>query len=317
MKYIDIKGTKNNQTVTLSCSNIVMGTADFLKPDNMKEAEVLLDRYVELGGNLFDSARHYRHSEKVLGMWMGSKKNREEVHILTKGCHPVREAPGTPRVSPENIDEDLMTSLEYLKTDYVDLYALHRDNPEKPVGPIMEALHRHVEAGRIRAIGFSNWELDRIMEADNYAKENGLTRISFNSPNLSLAKPLRPRWENCVSANGNMIEWHNETEIPLLSWSAQAGGLFSGRFNPESRDNQEMVEVYYSEDNWERYERVKQLAEDKNVEPIQVSLSYVLNQKFPSCAIIGPANVAELESSLKGAEIALTEDEVNWIDLKK
>lgn len=317
MKYVEIKAKRNNHPEILSCSHIVMGTADFLKPDNMVAAEELLDRYVELGGNLFDSARHYRHSEKVLGMWMESRKNRDKVRILTKGGHPVREAPQTPRVTPESIDEDLMTSLENLKTDYVDLYALHRDNQEIPVGPIMETLHKHVEAGRIRAIGFSNWGLTRILEAENYVKENGLTEISFNSPNLSLAKPLRPRWENCVSANEEMIEWHNQTGIPLLSWSAQAGGFFSGRFKPEMKDHTEMVEVYYSDDNWERYSRVEKLGKVKGVEPIQISLAYVLNQKFPSCAIIGPANVTELESSLVAAKIELDADEVEWIDLKK
>ncbi|QCJ44303.1 aldo/keto reductase [Bacillus sp. S3] len=317
MKSITVNGTRNHQPITLTCSNIVLGSGDFLRLDNMEFAAPVLDEYMAHGGNTFDTARHYRHSEKALGIWMEMRGNRDKLNILTKGCHPVRENPHQPRVTPEAIEEDLMTSLEYLKTDHVELYALHRDDPTKPVGPIMEALHKQVEAGRIYAIGLSNWEIDRIIEADNYAKENRLTRLSFNSPNLSLAKPLKPRWENCVSANSDMVKWHEETGLPLFSWSSQAGGFFSGRFAPEILDDQEMVEVYYSEENWERYSRAKVLAEKKQASPIQIALSYVLNQSFPTAALIGSENKNELVSSISGASIELTPEEIHYLDLKR
>lgn len=73
----------------------------------------------------------------------------------------------------------------------------------------------------------------------------------------------RPRWENCVSASEEMIRWHEATNLPLFSWSSQAGGFFSGRFSEEDTRDTEMVEVYYSEANWERYSRAKQLANQK------------------------------------------------------
>ncbi|MFJ7724657.1 aldo/keto reductase [Neobacillus sp. NPDC097160] len=317
MKTITVNGTRDHQPITLTCSNIVLGSGDFLRLDNMEFAAPVLDEYMARGGNTFDTARHYRHSEKALGTWMEMRGNRDKLNILTKGCHPVRENSHQPRVTPEAIEEDLMTSLEYLKTDHVEMYALHRDDPTKPVGPIMEALHKQVEAGRIYAIGLSNWELNRIIEADHYAKENGLTRLSFNSPNLSLAKPLKPRWENCVSANSDMVKWHEETGLPLFSWSSQAGGFFSGRFAPEIRDDQEMVEVYYSEENWERYSRAKVLAEKKQASPIQIALSYVLYQSFPTAALIGSENKNELVSSISGAAIELSPEEIHYLDLKR
>ncbi|NGP46191.1 aldo/keto reductase [Bacillaceae bacterium SIJ1] len=316
MKKLKIKGMKDKHSIDIEISNIVMGSGDFLRLDRMDFAEEVLDKYIALGGNVFDTARHYRFSEKALGHWMEKRDIRDKVIVLTKGCHPVRDDHSKPRVNAKAIEEDLMTSLAYLKTDYVDLYALHRDDPTEPVAPIMEALHKHVEAGRIRAIGLSNWELRRVIEADQYAKDHGLTRISFTSPNLSLAKPIKPRWENCVFANEDMLSWHEVTQKPLLSWSSQAGGFFSGRFSPEIKDNQEMVDVYYSKDNWQRYERVIALAHEKGVSPIQISLAYVLNQSFPTAAIIGSENQEELTSSIASATIQLTTEEMNWLNLQ-
>ena len=316
MKNVVISGKEDNILTEIEISNIIMGSSDFLRLDNMEFAEKILDKYIALGGNTFDTARHYRHSEKAIGHWMESRKNREEVVLLTKGCHPTRENPSTPRVNAEAIEEDLLTSLELLKTDHVELYALHRDDPTKPVGSIMEALHKQVELGRIQAIGLSNWELDRIIEADNYAKKNGLTRVSFTSPNLSLAKPLKPRWENCVSANDEMVHWHQKTQMPLISWSSQAGGFFSGNFSPDIKTDKEMVDVYYSDENWERYRRAEKLADKKGVSTIQISLVYVLSQSFPTSAIIGSENTEELVSSITGSKINLTKEEIDWLDLQ-
>ncbi|MBC1485409.1 aldo/keto reductase [Listeria seeligeri] len=316
MEEIIVQGNKNGQKLDIACSNLVMGAGDFLRVDNMDFASTLLDQYFAFGGNVFDTARHYRHSEKAIGAWMEMRGNRDNVIIQTKGGHPVREASDVPRVTPEAIYEDISVSLEMLKTDHVELFALHRDNPEVEVGPIMEALHKEVETGRVYAIGLSNWELPRIIEANEYAVTHGLTPLSFNSPNFSLAKVNRPRWENCVSANIEMIRWHEKTNLPLFSWSSQAGGFFSGRYTENDKTDTEMVEVYYSDANWERYKRAKELAQQKACTPIQISLAYVLTQSFPTAAVIGPENETELKSSVAAAGIHLTQSEVDWLDLK-
>lgn len=316
MRYIIVKGHKEGKEIDIKVSSLLMGSGDFLRIDNMEFAAPVLDKFIELGGNTFDTARHYRHSEKALRAWMEERNNRDKVVIFTKGCHPVREFPDTPRVNPEAILEDINTSLEMLGTDHVEMFALHRDDRTKPVGPIMEALDKVVKEGKVYAIGASNWELDRIVEANKYAEEHGLTKFTFNSPNLSLAKPLRPRWPDCVSANEEMVDWHKENNMALISWSSQAGGFFSGKFKPDYLEDEEMVEVFYCKENWERYDRAIKLAEDRKVTPIQVALAYVVNQKFPTAAAIGPERMEELLSSYEGSNIELTEKEVDWLDLK-
>jgi len=297
------------------CSQLIMGSADFLVPANIEKASVMLDKFVEAGGTVFDTAHQYKGSEAALGLWLSRRKNRDKVVILTKGAHHNDGSPG-PRVTPEAITKDLTESLERLQTPYVDLYALHRDDPVVAVGPIVDELNKHLAAGKIRAIGVSNWTKDRIQAANNYAAERGLRGFTFSSTNLSLAVPNEPRWPGCVAADTATREWHLRNRIPLLAWSAQAGGFFSGRFTPEDRSNAEMVRVFYNDGNWERLRRAQWLAHEKGLSALQIALAFVLNQPFPTGAIIGPETPEELQSSLTAVDLSLTPHEVKWLDLQ-
>ncbi|MFC5468514.1 aldo/keto reductase [Cohnella suwonensis] len=308
MKYIRIQG------VDKKISRLFMGTGDLRKLEEPQRQ--MLDAYIQAGGNAFDTAHQYRGKELVLGQWLAETKLRDRLVILTKGAHHDDGSPG-PRVNPQAIRKDLTESLERLGTDYVDLYALHRDDPTVAVGPIMEELNEHLQAKKIRAIGASNWSHRRIQEANDYAAARNLTGFSFSSPNLSLAKPLEARWAGAISADEQACEWHAKTQMPLLAWSAQAGGFFSGNFTPDDRSDEEMVRVYYSDDNWERHRRAAKLAEEKGVTAIQIALSYVLYQRFPTCAIIGPRNPEEFHSSIRSMNLELTPAEVDWLDLRR
>lgn len=316
MDYIYVKGVVEGKAVDLKCSRLIMGSADYLREDNLEQVAEMMDVYLKNGGNVLDTAHQYEFSDKAIGRWMERYNTRSRIHIVSKCAHHDDGEPG-PRVNPKAITKDLLESLERMRTDYVDMLALHRDDPSVEVGPIMEVLNEHIEAGRVHAIGASNWTIERIQAANDYAASHGLIGFTFSSPNLSLAKCRIPRWPGCVSADQACIEWHQRNGMPLLSWSSQAGGFFSGRFSPDIRDNQEMVDVYYTDENWERYDRAKIMAKEKGVTPIQIALAYVLNQTFPTAAIIGPEKVEELESSLYGASIKLTNEEVDWLDLKK
>ncbi|MCM3748798.1 aldo/keto reductase [Paenibacillus pasadenensis] len=308
MRTISIRGTDKAVSV------LIKGT-DYFYHDSYDKASSNMDAFLAIGGNTVDTAFGYckGQSEEVLGRYMEERGNRDQIVIMTKGAHPDHTGP---RVNPEAIRSDLLTSLERLRTDFVDLYALHRDDPSVPVGIIMDALNEHVESGRIGAIGGSNWSWQRLQEANDYAAANGLTGFSFSSPNLSLAKAKEAYWPGCISADDETVRWHERQQIPLLSWSSQARGFFTGRFTPEIRDNHDLVRVFYSDENWERLKRAGQLAEQKGASTIQIALAYVLNQPFPACALIGAQNEAELKSCQLGAEIRLTKTELDWLDLK-
>ncbi|MNU85452.1 putative aldo-keto reductase [compost metagenome] len=176
-------------------------------------------------------------------------------------------------------------------------------------------MNEHIQAGRIGAIGASNWTWQRLQEANEYADEHGLVGFTFNSPNLSLAKPNEPFWAGCVSADEDTLVWHERSQFPLLSWSSQARGFFTGRFSPAVRDNADMVRVFYNDSNWERLRRAGELAAEKNVTMVQIALAYVINQPFPTCALIGAQSLEELISCDEGSRIRLTPDEMDWLDL--
>ncbi|MGM7723310.1 aldo/keto reductase [Metabacillus sp. Hm71] len=306
MKTIKIPGLDKPVTTLIQGS-------DYFRPSVYERVCSVLDRYFAIGGNTIDTAYIYcgGESEVAIGQWMKDRNNREDVVILTKGAHHDQNGP---RVNPEAISKDLFESLERLGTDYIDLYALHRDDPNVPVSIIIDALNEHIKAGRIKAIGGSNWTVQRLQEANEYAAENGLVGFTFSSPNLSLAKAKEPFWAGCVSADASDCAWHKEHQLPILSWSSQARGFFTGRFTPEDRSNEDLVRVFYSDENWERLRRAEQLAKEKGVTTIQIALAYVLNQPFPTCALIGAQNEEELQSCYEGSKIVLTEDEINWLE---
>nr|MBA2760335.1 aldo/keto reductase [Chloroflexia bacterium] len=117
-------------------SRIVQGTV-MISPDDQPAADDLLDAVWEQGGRTFDTAHGYGmgKSERALGAWLASRGVRDQTVILGKGAHPYD---GRDRVTPEDITSDLHESLDRMGVDVIDLYVLHRDNPDVPVGPIVD-----------------------------------------------------------------------------------------------------------------------------------------------------------------------------------
>jgi aryl-alcohol dehydrogenase-like predicted oxidoreductase len=296
-------------------SVLALGTA-YLADDGEEASFGLLDAWLEAGGNLVDCARQYGdgESERILGRWLEARGTRDDVVLITKGGHHVtlgtHHDPGRKRVTPEHLAADLAESLEALGIDTVDLYFLHRDDPSRPVGPLVEALNRHAAAGRIRYFGASNWTTERIDEANAYAAWNGLQGFACSSPGLSLAAPLDNPWPDTVFARSREDRaWYRRTQLPLFAWSSQAGGFFAGR-----RD--ELVDrVYADERNLERLRRAEELAAERGASANEVALAWVLHQPFPTYAIIGPRSVSELRASVAGLKVELTDAEARWLDL--
>lgn len=294
-------------------SQLVLGSMVF-SMDDLGLTFDLLNEYLDLGGNLVDTAHIYGggNSERALGRWIAATGRRDEIFILTKGAHHNVDRR---RVTAEDITCDLRDSLARLGTDYVDLYVLHRDDPLQPVGGIIEALNSHIAAGRILAIGASNWSIPRIEAANAYAADRGLKGFCLSSNHLSLAAPKEPVWLGCVDVRDAASRaWHAKTQFPLMPWSSQARGFFSGLFSPEVTDNDLMVRVYYSQANWARLDRAREIGLRRGFQPIEVALAWVLHQPFPCFPLIGPRTVEELHSCVRALDLSITPAEAAWLD---
>jgi 1-deoxyxylulose-5-phosphate synthase len=266
MRYGSIPGVGDN------VSRLVLGSMVFsTEPKAFDNTCQLLERFTAAGGTTVDTARIYAQgtSEAAFGAWLQRSGRRQDMVVLGKGAHHNNQTLAR-RVTPEAIHEDVETSLREMRLENMDIYILHKDDPDAEVGPIVEALNAEADAGRIKAFGGSSWTTERIAAANTYAAEHGLLPFTASSPNLALAVPNEPMWVGCVSIAGDTAAqaWYQQTHMPVFAWSAQARGFFSGRYRPEmtegaTADAQNVIRTYYSPANWERYRRADELAEQK------------------------------------------------------
>ncbi|MCZ7450858.1 aldo/keto reductase [Agrobacterium rhizogenes] len=274
-------------------------------------AAIVLDAFFEAGGNLVDTAFGYGNGmqDRLIGEWIRSRGIREETVVIGKGVH-------TPLCYPDVIAKQLTVSLDRMKADYVDIYFMHRDNPDIPVGEFVDAMDAEVKAGRIRGpVGGSNWTRERFDEAIAYAEQTGKTRPSVLSNNFSLAEMVDPVWAGCIASTGKKwTGWLAEKKVTNFAWSSQARGFFTDRAGRGKLDDAELARSWYSEGNFARRDRAIELGKRLGKNPIQVALAYVLAQQGRVVPLIGPRLLAELNHSLEAFDIRLSQDDVRWLE---
>jgi predicted dehydrogenase/aryl-alcohol dehydrogenase-like predicted oxidoreductase len=303
MRYGEIAG------VNKVMSRVILGVDN---QPSIAYASAMLDDFYERGGNVFDTAYIYMGgmAEGLLGRWVENRGVREQVVILDKGAH-------TPFCTPKDLDKQFKTSLERLRTDYVDIYCMHRDNPEVPVGEFVDVINEHVRAGRIKIYGGSNWTIERVNAANEHARRTGQQGMAVLSNNFSLARMIQPPWDGCMSASTTEFrQWLTDTQLPLLPWSSQARGFFLPHVTPDFKGDDEVRRCWFADDNFERKRRAQALAEKYGVETINIALAYVLQQPFPTFPLIGPRTIEETRSSMRSFEFELTADEVRHLNLE-
>jgi aryl-alcohol dehydrogenase-like predicted oxidoreductase len=301
MRRLKVPGIKREVSV------ISLGGANF---ETYTQAMILADAYYERGGNVLDSAWLYGHGrcDKLFGEWMHARGVRDDIVLIGKGAH-------SPLVYPDVIGRQLTQSLERLKTDFIDVYFMHRDNPDVPVGEFVDAMDAEVKAGRIGLYGGSNWTRERMDAAFDYAAKNGKTLPGALSNNFSLAEMVNPVWGGVLAGSDDAWKaWLRERKIPNFAWSSQARGFFTDRAGPDKLGDQELVNAWYSDKNFARRDRAIAFASRIGKKPIHVALAYCIAQDFPVIPLIGPLALQELDDSLEALDVALTPDDVRWLE---
>ncbi|HMA96691.1 MAG TPA: aldo/keto reductase [Polyangiaceae bacterium] len=271
-----------------------------------------IDAYLRLGGNLFDTAEVYGNgdSETALGEYIRRRGDRSDVVIVTKGCVEPR------LVRPDYIRGAIERSLERLKTDVVDLYLLHRDDPTVPVAELLDVLNEAVKQGKIRAFGGSNWTAARLREANLLAARNGMLGFSVSSPHLALATPREPWWPSCTHATKEDMAWYREQGMVVLAWSSQCRGFLGQAEITDAAYLADLVRVYYTPANLEKRSRLHELAKRRGVLPSQLAVAYVLAVHAQTVALVGPVSPAELSSLMEAEQIQLSQSERLWLEME-
>lgn len=304
-----------------------LGTAVFGSQVARAQSFELMETYVELGGNFFDTAHIYAawlpkghgQSERTLGEWLAVHQGREELVISTKGAHPPMDQLDAWRCSKDDIEQDLAESLERLRLTYIDLYWLHRDEPAREVGEIVEAMDALVKGGAIKSWGISNWTPERIDAAIQYAESHELARPIAAQQGASLAdwpKP-EPPVPGLIFMDSALREWHAQNQLPLVAYTSQAAGFFGEANVTWMKNGAEgdapLAPQYDSPLNRQRLLRTITLAETKACTPNQIALAWLLALPFPVYPLLGTSRIERLREAMESLRIELDREEMEYL----
>lgn len=318
MEYREIVNVKK------PVSRIFFGTAMPLLSSGGDGTE-LLDAVLALGINAIDTARGYGLAERSLGNWMEKRQNRDKIVLLSKCAHP--SADWTKRVNEKEIRADFQKSSEELRTDYIDIYLLHRDDPDVKAGDIVEILNALHAEGKIGAFGGSNWTHERIQEANEYAYQHNLIPFTVSSPNFGLADQVNDPWGgDCITISGSKNEaaraWYSKEQMPVIAYSSLGRGLFSGKL--KSADAAEASKVmdevamkgYGCPENFERLRRCEIIAEKYGYTVPQIAMAWIYGQTVNTFAVVGSNRAERMKQNIDALSIKLTQEELLYLDLK-
>ena len=306
-------------------SALGMGTKHFCHTTKQRHF-AQLDAFVACGGTYLDTAEIYGCedskgcAEAVIGDWLAARKGaRDKIIIAAKGVIPDACKERNPydndhsAITPDAVHRSIGAAISRLGVKYLDLWMFHRDSPELPVGPLVDALHKEMRDGRILAYGASNWQTWRIQEALDYARAAGENKMIASSPHYSLARANEPYYRGCISACENDLQWHAEHNFLMVAWASMGGGFFA-RGDRADRSDANLARVFYSDANFARKERAEQLAAQKNTTAPEIALSYVISHDFPVVALCGARTTSEVESAARATETTLSASEREWLN---
>ena len=303
-------------------SRLFFGTAAPPIMTDEATASDLLDSVLAAGINAFDRARSYGRAENALGRWMETRGCRDRVIVLSK-CGDIRE--GKVKVNRQVIADQLQQSLDALRTDRIDIFLLHRDDPNTSVEEFIDALNEARDAGKITVFGVSNWTLPRIQAANAYAEAHGLAGLSVSSPNYGLARQMQDLWGGgCVTISGpehqKAREWYMKSGMPVIAYSSLGRGFFSGRFRAGDMDGARRVldafaqKGYLYPENMLRLRRAEELAEREGITVPEIAMRYVFGSGMNLFAVVSTGSPERLKMNIRAAAHPLSEEDIAYLE---
>ena len=307
MEYVPL-GRSGLKVSRLCLGTMTYGTSRW-RPWVLDEAESrpFIRRALEHGINFFDTADMYSQgaSEEVLGRALRDFARRDQVVVATKAFYPMGEGPNDRGPSRKHILDAIDASLDRLGMDYVDLYQVHRLDPDTPIDETLEALHDLVRAGKVRYLGASSmaaWEFARALYA---ADRRGWTRFVSMQNHYNLVYREEER---------EMLPLCRAEGIGVIPWSPLARGFLAGNRRkadggetPRARADDFAHSLYYADEDFTIAERVVEVARERGVSPIQIALAWILRQPGVTSPIVGATRLEQIDELVAGLGVTLSD----------
>ena len=279
-----------------------------------EEARPFFRKAIEAGVNFFDTADMYSVgvSETILGHALREYTRRDDAVIATKMFYPMGPGLNDRGLSRKHIMQAIDASLRRLSTEYIDLYQIHRFDPETPIEETLEALHDVVKSGKALYIGASSmfaWQFAKMLDI---AERRGWTKFVTmqNHYNLVYREEEREMIPLCIDRG-----------IGVIPWSPLARGFLAGNRTRQQQGTTERAQtdefahqMYYTDSDFDVVDRVVELAKRRNVTPAQIALAWILHKPGVTAPIIGASKMEQFEQSLAALDIVLDASELQFLE---
>ncbi len=305
--------TRNIGSSPLKVSLVGIGCNNFGMWIDKEKSQAVIHKALDLGITLFDTADSYGKrggSETIMGEILGNR--RKDIVLATKFGQPMDDEGKKKGASRAYIMSAIEASLTRLKTDWIDLYQIHRPDAETPIEETMRALDDLVRAGKVRQIGCSNFSAAQINDAEAASKTNGLAHLISSQDEYSLV--VRGVEKEIIPA----AKTHGMGFLPFFPL---ASGLLTGKYKRGDKPvatrmeaNTTMQERFLSERNFTIVEKLEQFVKSKNRTMLELAFSWLAARPQVSSIIAGATKPEQLEQNVKAVNWKLSADEIAEID---
>jgi aryl-alcohol dehydrogenase-like predicted oxidoreductase len=294
-------------------SPLSLGTMNFGGRSDPAESFRILDQYIETGGNFIDTANVYNdgRSEQIIGDWISQRGVRDRIVLSTK-IHGRR----SPQINDAgnhrwHIVREVENSLRRLKTQRIDVYHIHRPDPDTPIDQTLRALDDLVHQGKVLYLASSVFAAWQLAEAHFIAEQLGTARFDIEQPQLNI---IDRRIESEV------LPFCRKYEIATITWAPLARGRLAGIYTrggrkiPEGTWYKAQNKTDFPASQWPLMEGVDKLADAHGITSSQFSLAWCLQVPGVTCPIVGPRTLEQLKDNLSALSVTLSSDELKAVD---
>ncbi|MDB5020288.1 MAG: aldo/keto reductase [Pedobacter sp.] len=277
----------------------------------------ILDQFTADGFNLIDTADVYSkwhpgnqggESETIIGNWMKTRENRDQVIISTKVGGDMGS--GRKGLSKDYIVTEVEASLKRLQTDYIDLYFSHFDDLETPIEETLSAYDQLIKAGKVRCIGASNFSAERLKESLEASQRNNLPKYQVYQPeyNLYNREKYEQQYEQLIIDN----------QLGVINYFALASGFLTGKYRSEADLNKSPrgggIKAYLNDKGFKILKALDELSEQHNTNPASLAISWLIDRPSITAPIASVTNTIQLEALREAAALKLSTEDIRILD---